>query len=468
MKIYFMGVCGTAMGNVAVMMKSLGHDVSGSDTGVYEPMKGVLERAGIAIFDGWDPARLEALAPDLVVVGNVISRMNPELEWLWNGRRFPHVSLAELVGSHVIGRRPSLVVGGTHGKTTTTSIAAYLLDILAPGSGWMIGGVPRNLGAGASFGAPDSPFAIEGDEYDTAFFDKRSKFIHYRPRVLLVNNVEFDHADIFRDIADVKRTFTHVRRIVAGGGMIVENGDDANIAALEDTPWVRRMKVGFGAGCDLRISDFREDCGGSSFSLSFGGASARVGWALQGEFNARNAAMALAGVSAILGMGGPLDIDAGLLSGFRGVARRQELILDSPRVKAVEDFGHHPTAIRATLESVRRRFEGFRVYACFEPRSNTAKTNVFEREFGESLGVADMAFLGAAPGLSKIAEDRRISTARIAEAGGEGFMAFEKNEDLLATLVENVKNSPEKIVCVFFSNGSFDGIHKKFAEIFGK
>ena len=333
----------------------------------------------------------------------------------------------------------------------------------------MIGGVPKDLPGGSNFGLADAPFVIEGDEYDTAFFDKRSKFIHYRPRVLLINNIEFDHADIFRDLYDVKRTFSHVRRIVSGGGAIVENGDDQNIASLEPTPWVRRVKVGFGENCDLKISEFKEARFGSSFVLNFGGKSKKIEWGLQGEYNARNAAMAVMGVASILGLENPLDLDLGALSSFGGVKRRQDVILDTPNIVAIEDFGHHPTAIAGTLKSLRERFAGFKIYAAFEPRSNTAKMNIFEDEFASSLKNADKVYIAHIHNIEKLNAQRRMDTFRLAQKGGENFAAFDSNERLLNALVSDVETAAacgEKIVCAFFSNGSFDGVHKKFAQIF--
>lgn len=466
MKIYFMGICGTAMGNIAVMLKSCGHEICGADTGVYEPMKSVLENAGIEICEGWDVERLKKIAPDLVVVGNVISRMNPEIEWLMQTRAFEFTSLAELIGSKIIASRPALVVSGTHGKTTTTTLCSYLLSQIDSGTGWMIGGVPKDLQGGSNYGSSNSPFVIEGDEYDTAFFDKRSKFIHYRPRVLLINNIEFDHADIFRDLVDVKRSFTHVRRVVAGNGLIVENGDDANIASLENTPWAKRIKVGLGENCDLRICNFCEGEFDSSLELVSGGKSVKITWSMQGIFNARNAAMAVAGVASILGYENPLDLpNIASLENFGGVKRRQELILKGEKVCAVEDFGHHPTAILETLNSLRARFKNRKIYACFEPRSNTAKTNVFENEFARSLKLADKVYIGFCNS-QKVAQEKRMDTFRLAKLGGENFSAFNSNNELLETLVSDVKADSQKIVCVFFSNGSFDSIHKKFAQIF--
>ena len=464
MKIYFIGICGTATGNVAILTKRLGHEVMGSDTGMYEPMKGALERAGVDAREGWDAARLDAFAPDLVVVGNAISRMNTELEFVLAAGKYDYTSLPDLIGRKLIGSRKSLVVSGTHGKTTTTTLSAYLLRANGADAGWLIGGIPANLPEGGSnLGSPDAPFAIEGDEYDSAFFDKRSKFIHYRPFVLAVNNIEFDHADIFRDLCDVKRTFTHVRRIVNPRGAIVENGDDPNIASLEPTPWTRRIKVGLGENCDVRIKDFVQSGESSSFKLVCRGREKCVEWAMQGEFNARNAAMAATGVSLVLGRDA-LDIDLSSLSAFAGVKRRQEIVghTRDMRTIAVEDFGHHPTAIRLTVESLRQKYPDYRIFACFEPRSNTAKSNVLQAEFERSLELADRAYLGFVNAKRLDAAHKFDTFAAQARHAGR-FFAFESNEKLLQKL-ESDTDYAQKTVCVFFSNGSFDNIQKIFAE----
>lgn len=467
MKIYFIGICGTATGNVAILMKRLGHSVCGSDTGMYEPMKSALANAHVDAREGWNPKNLEDFAPDLVVVGNAISRMNPELEFMLAARKYRYTSLSALIGENLIGDRKSLVVSGTHGKTTTTCLAAFLLRANGVDAGWLIGGVPTDLAEGGSnLGSTDAPFAIEGDEYDTAYFDKRSKFIHYRPFVLLVNNIEFDHADIFRDLYDVKRTFSHVRRIVSPLGAIVENGDDPNIASLEDTPWTKRIKVGFGENCDVRIKDFSQTADSSSFSLVCGGIEKRVEWNLQGEYNARNAAMAAVGAALVRGGANPLDIDLSPLAKFKGVKRRQETILKTEKILAVEDFGHHPTAIRLTIESMRQKYPDAKLYVAFEPRSNTAKMNVFQDAFGEALELADAAYIGHA-NTAKTDPARRIDTAEMAATHNpKKLHAFDSNQALLEKLSADISAESGKSVCVFFSNGSFDGIHKKFAERF--
>ena len=470
MKIYFIGICGTATGNVAILMKRLGHKVSGSDAGMYDPMKTALRDAGLSANEGWNPKNLECFCPDLVVVGNSISRMNPELEFVLASRKYDYTSLPELIGRELIGRRKCLVVCGTHGKTTTTTLAAYLLRANGVDAGWLIGGVPLDLPEGGSnLGdiKAGAPFVIEGDEYDTAYFDKRSKFLHYRPTVLVINNIEFDHADIFRDIYEVKRTFTHVRRIVPPYGKIVENADDVNIASLEQTPWTQTYKVGESPSADLRIKDFLQFADSSEFTLECGGKSKKVSWPMQGDVNARNAAMACAGVAEILGIS-PLDLDISALSNFHGIRRRQEVILERPNLCVVEDFGHHPTAIALTISSLRQKFPQRRLFVAFEPRSNTAKTKVLQDKFADSLSLADASYVGAvrAP---KILPENRMDTDAMSAKHPEKIFPFSDNEELLERLSLDVRRhlkSGQKAVCVFFSNGSFDGIHKKFSEAF--
>lgn len=472
MKIFFIGICGTATGNVAILMSRLGHTVCGSDTGMYEPMKSALANAKLTAYEGWDEKKLEQFNPDLVVVGNAISRMNPELEFVLQSRKYEYTSLPDLIGKELIGKRKSLVVSGTHGKTTTTTLCAYLLRHNNADAGWIIGGVPFDLPEGGSnLGefANDAPFTIEGDEYDTAYFDKRSKFLHYRPFVLIINNIEFDHADIFRDLFEVKRTFSHVRRIVPPNGCIIENADEANIAELEPTPWVKRMKVGLSPDADLRISDFAQSADSSEFTLNFQGKSKRVKWKMQGLFNARNAAMACAGVAKILGIS-PLDVDLSSLADFKGIRRRQEIILDIPSLTCVEDFGHHPTAISMTIQSLRQKYPDRKILVAFEPRSNTAKTKVLQSDFANSLNMADCAYIGAINS-AKISPENKMDTAAMCAKNPDKIFAFDSNAKLLEKLDADVKcriSAGEKLVCVFFSNGSFDNIHKTFAGSFKK
>jgi UDP-N-acetylmuramate: L-alanyl-gamma-D-glutamyl-meso-diaminopimelate ligase len=294
MRIYFLGICGTAMGNVAVLMKRAGNFVGGSDTGIYPPMSSVLAEAEVEIFQGWDEGNLVLFEPDLVVVGNAVSRGNPEVEFLLRTRRYPTVSLPGIIGSELLKGRPRVVITGTHGKTTTTALAAWLLKEAGYNPGWLVGGVPYSLSSGSELGSENSPFVLEGDEYDSAFFDKRSKFIHYRPDILVINNVEFDHADIFRDLEDVKRTFNHLIRIVPDNGVILANGDDPVIRELLPVSWTKVRFVGLEEGNDFVISGFEETPGKSRFSICLeSGETVAFETQLNGIFNARNTAMAL-------------------------------------------------------------------------------------------------------------------------------------------------------------------------------
>ena len=463
MKIYFLGICGTAMGNAALLARAAGHEVLGADTGVYPPMSTVLAEAGITVHPGYDAVRLERLAPDLVVVGNAMSRGNPEVEWLLETRALPFTSLPALLHDTILRRRRNIVVCGTHGKTTTTALCAYLLRAAGSDPGFLIGGVPQDPPCGAHLGNPAAPFVIEGDEYDSAFFDKRSKFIHYAPHVAVLNNLEFDHADIFRDLADVQRSFTHLTRLVPRNGWIVLNGDDASLAALGAMPWTRLVRVGFGPGNDVLLSNFAETPAGASFQLAWGGRPwARVEWGLSGEFNARNAAMAATAAALALRPEDPAGLQLGALAAFRGVRRRQEVRLTLPGLTVIEDFGHHPTAVAATLDSLRARHPGARLTAVFEARSNTARTKRMQDAFTGALARADAAFIGPVSRAERVPPSERFAPEEVVAAlAGQGRVAITAptNADLLARLAEEVRpGRARQEVVVFFTNGSFDGI----------
>ncbi|KXU35414.1 Mur ligase [Cephaloticoccus primus] len=493
MRIYFMGICGTAMGNAALLARASGHEVLGSDAGIYPPMSEVLREAGIPIYEGYDAARLEGLAPDLVVVGNAQSRGNPEVEWLLDTRKLAYTSLPAWLAEFILkGRRP-VVICGTHGKTTTTALTAFLLRGQAAGKreraetcvgefdpGFLIGGVPLDPPVGQHLGSAGAPFVIEGDEYDSAFFDKRSKFVHYAPQVAVLGNLEFDHADIFRDLADVQRSFRHLTRLVPRSGWVVLNGDDENLAALGPMPWTRVVRVGQCASCEVRIVDFEEDAAGAQFSLLWKGApwGQRVHWAQPGLFNARNAAMAATAAALATVPDSPARLDLSPLTRFRGVRRRQELRVNLPALKVIEDFGHHPTALGETLRSLRARYPEHAVYAAFEPRSNTARTSVLLDGFIAALAQADGVYLGAVAE-SRIAGEARFDTARvIAELAAKGVRAqtAAANAELLARMkAELLDSSPNPLTATraetggprllaFFTSGSFDGIIADFVE----
>lgn len=469
MKIYFMGICGTAMGNAALLARAAGHDVLGADTGVYPPMSTVLADAGITLHEGYDPVRLEKLAPDLVVIGNAMSRGNPEVEWLLDTRALPFTSLPALLHETVLKARKNIVVCGTHGKTTTTSLTAYLLRENGRDPGFLIGGVPLDPPVGNHLGAVGDPFVIEGDEYDSAFFDKRSKFIHYAPHVAVLNNLEFDHADIFRDLADVQRTFAHLTRIVPRNGFVVMNGDDENLRALGELSWTRVVRVGTGEHNDVHIGEFSETPAGVGFRLTWSGAEwGAVTWAMPGIYNARNAAMAATAAALAVCPDNPCQLSLEPLARFRGVKRRQEVLVAKPGITVIEDFGHHPTALAETLKSFRNRYPGATLTAVFEPRSNTARTNTLQAGFMAALALADDVYLGAVNRADKLKADERFNTeAVIAHLAGGGVAATSAPtnaallEDLKAKTLPAVVGKPRLVV--FFSNGSFDGIIANYA-----
>jgi UDP-N-acetylmuramate: L-alanyl-gamma-D-glutamyl-meso-diaminopimelate ligase len=464
MRIYFMSICGTGMGNGALLMRSLGHEVLGADQNTYPPMSDQLAAAGIEILSGYDAGRLEKLAPDLVVVGNVNTRGNPEVEWLLESRCLPFVSLPQLLASEILQSRKAIVVAGTHGKTTTTTLTAFLLRHAGFDAGHLVGGVPLDLPSGAHAGDQKAPFVIEGDEYDSAFFDKRSKFIHYCPNILLLNNLEFNHADIFRDLPDVQRTFSHLIKLVPQNGYIIANSDDPNLEELLHVDWARVLRVGLGDRADLKILNFEEGPEGSRFDLEFKGRHwAHVEWGLWGLYNARNAAMAALAAALGTERADPTRLNLDALSTFRGVKRRQEILAEAGSVTVMTDFAHHPTAIRETLASLKGRFPGRRVALCFEARSNTACRKIHETAFEMAFDLADEVHLGAVFRADRYADSDRIDLPGIAERLGEKACAHASNSALEETLLEQLPRLKDAVI-VFFTNGAFDGIPQRTAE----
>jgi UDP-N-acetylmuramate: L-alanyl-gamma-D-glutamyl-meso-diaminopimelate ligase len=468
--LYFMGICGTAMGSVAAAFRERGYRVTGSDASVYDPMKSFLEGKGISILDGYRAEHLPADV-DRFVIGNAQSRGNPEVEEVLR-RKLPYVSLPELLRDEVLRGRRNFVVSGTHGKTTTASLLAWLLEAGGLRPGFVIGGLPANFEEGARF--TDSGInVIEGDEYDSAFFDKRSKFIHYAPHVAVLNNLEFDHADIFRDLADVQRTFSHLTRLVPRRGFLVLNGDDPHLAALPPTPWTQRITVGVGEANDVRLHPFEESPAGTSFALAWRGRpwGQPVHWTQPGLFNARNAAMAATAAGLALHPDDPTRLDLAPLARFRGVRRRQEILASRPGLTVIEDFGHHPTALAETFRSLRQRHPGARLTAVFEPRSNTARTRVLQADFTRALALADEIHLGAVNRSDKLRPDEVFDADTVRQAlAAQGLEAhaWTDNLALLAALETSVAapQAPARLI-VFFSNGSFDGIIPRLAARVG-
>ena len=439
------------MGSVAAALRERGCTVTGSDENIYPPMSTFLEKRGVTLNCGYRAENIPADA-DVVVVGNAMTRGNPEVEAVLNRKLF-YLSLPQVLQHFFLRGRHNLVVAGTHGKTTTTALLTWIMSEAGFNPGYMIGGIPKNFGQGARL--HDSKyFVIEGDEYDSAFFDKRSKFIHYLPELLIVNNIEFDHADIFQDLAHIKTSFRHLLRIVPQNGIVLLNGDDANCLDVANEALAPIVEIGFSENCAQRIRDVTYSAEGSHFKL--GDEAFEV--PLVGQFNVRNAAMAIA---AARFYGAPFEKIRAALASFKGIARRQEVRGEARGVKVIDDFGHHPTAISQTLIALRQRFPGHRLWAIFEPRSNTTRRAVFQQELTDALMLADGAFMAQVARLDQIPPAERLHPeAVVAAIAASGRPAFYEPDaaHIVDRLLPLLKAED---VVVVFSNGGFDGIHEK-------
>ena len=414
-------------------------------------MSTFLQEKGISLKEGYRAENIPADA-DVVVIGNAITRGNPEVEAVLN-RKLLYLSLPEVLKNYFLRGRHNLVVTGTHGKTTTTALLTWIMEKAGLKPGYVIGGLPKNLGQGARLN--DSKyFVIEGDEYDSAFFDKRSKFIHYLPELLIINNIEFDHADIFNNLDEIKLSFRRLLNIVPRNGMVLVNGDDANCVEVAKDCLAQMIEVGFSKNCAQRIRDVTCSAEGSRFKL--GDETFEI--PLVGEFNVHNAAMAA--LAARFYDVPKAKIDSAFKS-FSGIARRQEVRGEARGVKVIDDFGHHPTAIASTLEALRHRYRGNRLWAVFEPRSNTTRRAVFQQQLPDALKLADGVFIAQVAKLEQIPEEERLNPERvvaaIAKAGRPAF--YERNADAIVDRIVPMLR-PKDVVAVF-SNGGFDNIHEK-------
>jgi UDP-N-acetylmuramate: L-alanyl-gamma-D-glutamyl-meso-diaminopimelate ligase len=450
-KFHFVGISGTAMGAVAAALQERGFKVTGSDESVYPPMSTFLEDRGIKLHQGYSKENIPS-DTDVIVIGNAMKRGNPEVEAVLNRKLF-YLSLPEVLKNYFLRGKHNLVVTGTHGKTTTTALLAWIMDKAGRKPGYLIGGIPKNFGQGARLN--DSKyFVIEGDEYDTAFFDKRSKFIHYLPELVIVNNIEFDHADIFNNIDEIKLSFKRLLNIVPENGMVLINGDDPNCVEVAKDCRAQMVEVGFSKNCAQRIRDIAYSMNGSRFSL--GGDTHEI--PLVGEFNVRNAAMA---ATAARFYDVPTSKIDHALKSFKGIARRQEIRGEARGIKVIDDFGHHPTAIAQTLQALHHRFPGQRLWAIFEPRSNTTRRAVFQNELPEAFKLADGVFISEVARLEQIPEQERLHPEAVVKAiSKNGRPAFyEKNADAIVDRIMPMLK--EKDVVSVFSNGGFDNIHEK-------
>jgi UDP-N-acetylmuramate: L-alanyl-gamma-D-glutamyl-meso-diaminopimelate ligase len=484
MKLHILGICGTFMGGIAALARELGHDVEGSDANVYPPMSTQLEALGIALRSGWDARHLDP-KPDLVIVGNALSRGNPMIEHMLDAR-IPYVSGPEWLGETLLGDRRVFAVAGTHGKTTTTSLLAWILESAGRDPGFLVGGVPANFGISARLGgteagasarhalippsasADGSPlsagegrrrpaaadFVIEADEYDTAFFDKRSKFVHYRPTIAILNNLEYDHADIFPDVAAIQRQFHHLVRIVPGNGRLVVNAEDERLAeVLAMGAWTKVSSFGIDAG-DWRAKPIEAD--GSVFSVSREGCEIGVArWDLSGRHNVMNALAALVAADAA-----GVEVAQALpaLGTFRSVARRMELVGDVGGIRVYDDFAHHPTAIATTLAGLRARVGKARILVGMEPRSNSMRMGAHADELAPSLADADSVVFLKRPELPWDAD-------RVTGALGDRGRTAPSVDSLIAVLHAEARTGDH---VVFMSNGGFEGAPRRFVAGLGQ
>jgi UDP-N-acetylmuramate: L-alanyl-gamma-D-glutamyl-meso-diaminopimelate ligase len=453
MHIHILGICGTFMGGIAVLAKQAGHKVTGCDANVYPPMSTQLEAQGVALIEGFAPEQTK-LNPDIYVIGNVVSRGNPLMEEILN-RGLPYISGPQWLAENVLQGKWVLAVAGTHGKTTTSSILAWILEYAGLAPGFLIGGVPENFGVSARL--PQTPaqdakstspfFVIEADEYDTAFFDKRSKFVHYRPRTAVLNNLEFDHADIFEDLAAIEKQFHHLVRTVPQQGLVVANGKELSLQRVIDKGcWTPVEK--FGTDDDWQAANAQGD---GSFDVVYQGKpQGRVAWGLLGEHNRMNA---LASIAAARHAGVAVDVSIAALTEFKNVKRRMELRGVVNSISVYDDFAHHPTAIETTVAGLRGKVGAARILAVLEPRSNTMKLGVMKSALPASLKDADLVFCYQA----NLGWDAKEALAPISAK----TQVSDDLEQLVEAIVQAAAAGDHVLV---MSNGGFGGIHQKLLD----
>ncbi|WP_374583837.1 UDP-N-acetylmuramate:L-alanyl-gamma-D-glutamyl-meso-diaminopimelate ligase [Pseudoduganella sp.] len=455
MHIHILGICGTFMGGLAVLAKEAGHRVTGCDANVYPPMSTQLEAQGIELIQGFGPEQVE-LKPDLYVIGNVVSRGNPLIEEIMN-RNLPMISGPQWIGDHILKDKWVLSVAGTHGKTTTSAMVAWILEQAGYAPGFLIGGIPQNFGISARLtgpGANSEFFVIEADEYDTAFFDKRSKFVHYHSKTAILNNLEYDHADIFPDIGAIETQFHHLVRTVPGIGRVIANADEASLQrVLKRGCWSEKETFGSAEGADWAMAEHAD----GSFDVIFKGEkAATVSWQLTGKHNRSNA---LAAIAAARHVGVPIEIAAKALESFQSVKRRMEVRGTVNGVTVYDDFAHHPTAIETTVGGLRQKLRATgssgRILAVLEPRSNTMKLGTMKDALPGSLKDADLVFgFGSEKALGWKLGDALKTMGAIASA-------YEDLDMMVQAIVAAAKPGDHIIV---MSNGGFGGVHQKLLE----
>jgi len=452
MHIHILGICGTFMGGIAILARQMGYTVTGSDANVYPPMSTQLEEQGIILHEGFDPAPLDP-EPDLVVIGNAMSRGNPSVEYVL-ARGLKYISGPQFLSDYILKDRWVLAVAGTHGKTTTSSMLAWILEYAKLTPGFLIGGIPANFGISARLG--DEPFfVVEADEYDTAFFDKRSKFVHYKPRTLVLNNLEFDHADIFEDLNAIKKQFHHLLRIVPGNGLIIAPVDDPNLVDVIEMGCWTPVEQFDAAGVEQPETDLWNArdvaADGSSFAIYWGDKHVGdVNWSLIGMHNVHNA---LAAVAAARHSGVIAHEAVAALNQFRNVKRRMEVRGVINGITIYDDFAHHPTAINLTLDGLRNNVGRSKIIAILEPRSNTMRMGVHAETLAASLEAADDVLLFCPPDLGWDLEQVVNDIS--------GAQTFNSVDNIVAYVKGSAHSGDHVLV---MSNGGFGGIHQKLLE----
>ncbi len=457
--IHLVAVCGVGMASLAGLLKSRGYRITGSDQNVYPPMSTYLADIGITVLAGYHAEHVTP-PPDLVVIGNAVSRGNAEAEAVLS-QRIPYISFPQALGQFLIGARTSLVITGTHGKTTTTALAAWVLTRAGLDPGFFVGGVPLNFGSGWRPGSGDH-VVLEGDEYDTAFFDKGPKFLHYRPKNVILTSVEFDHADIYRDLDHVKSAFARLIEIIPSDGILVVCSDYAEAMSVSQGLHSRRITYGDNGDWTAQDIQFRE--GRTFFAPCYKGrCEGTLEAAVIGRHNVKNAL-------AVYAMGRAMGLERGkLLEGlgdFKGVKRRQEIRGEARRVLVIDDFAHHPTAVRETIDAVRTAYQGRRLWAIFEPRSNTSKRNIFEKEFVAALSLADKVIVAGVHQPEKVPQGERLSVASVVEKinrvdGDSRALAIAGALEIADYVAHNARSGD---VVLVMSNGGFDGVHDKILQ----
>jgi len=454
--IHLIAICGVGMASLAGLLQAQGYRVTGSDQNIYPPMSSYLEKIGIEVLAGFS-AKHVASRPDLVIIGNVVRRDNPEAQAVL-GAGIPYISFPQALGRFLIASRQSIVIAGTHGKTTTTALAAWVLTQAGIDPGFFVGGVPLNFGSG--WGSGDGDYVvIEGDEYDSAFFEKFPKFLHYRPQHVILTSVEFDHADIYGDLDQVKAAFRKLMELIPERGALIFCSDDPSVAEVAAVANCR--SISYGDEADWTASNVRIHEGRSFFAPCYHGKSeGPIELRLLGLHNVKNA-LSVYAFAREIGIERPKLIDG--FATFAGIKRRQESKGEKRGILVIDDFAHHPTAVRETISAVKAGYPERRLWAIFEPRSNTSRRKIFEKEFSEALALADRVVLAGLNQPEKVPEEERLSVKQVVDEvnrmdRGDRAVVIEKDEDIAPYVAQNGASGD---VVLVMSNGSFNGVPEK-------